>query len=278
MISREQMDKNQVWIYVATLIVAAGVGVWLPEFSSNLDGFISFVLAVLMYGMFTQIPFFRLKDAFRNRKFIYALLLTNYLAVPLIVCGLVRFLPGDPALLLGVLLVLLTPCIDYVIVFTHLGLGDEKLILTSTPLLFVSQMLLLPLYLWLFMGDQASGIVSAGPFAEAFISLIIIPLMLALLTQWWSKHKPQGERALRAAAWLPVPFMALTLFFIVASQIAKLYSSLEYVGQVIPFIQDWRRPGFTVELGRGVNPLPLGQFDEIYEESLGILLASLYLE
>ena len=43
------------------------------------------------------------------------------------------------------------------------------------------------------------------------------------------------------------------------------------------FIQEWRRPGFTVELGLGVNPLPLSQFEEIYEESLGIFLASLYM-
>ncbi|MGG6310724.1 M14 family zinc carboxypeptidase [Paenibacillus macerans] len=50
-----------------------------------------------------------------------------------------------------------------------------------------------------------------------------------------------------------------------------------YAGYKDWFIQDWRRPGFTVELGSGVNPLPLSQFDEIYEESLGILLASLYM-
>ncbi len=42
------------------------------------------------------------------------------------------------------------------------------------------------------------------------------------------------------------------------------------------FIQDWRRPGFTIEVGRGTNPLPLSQFEQIYQESLGILLASLY--
>ncbi|SER40352.1 M14 family metallopeptidase [Salipaludibacillus aurantiacus] len=41
------------------------------------------------------------------------------------------------------------------------------------------------------------------------------------------------------------------------------------------FIQEWRRPGFTVELGRGVNPLPLNQFDQIYEENLGIFLVNL---
>ncbi|MNZ75627.1 Gamma-D-glutamyl-L-diamino acid endopeptidase 1 [compost metagenome] len=43
------------------------------------------------------------------------------------------------------------------------------------------------------------------------------------------------------------------------------------------FIQDWRRPGFTIEVGRGTNPLPLTQLEEIYQESLGILLASLYM-
>jgi g-D-glutamyl-meso-diaminopimelate peptidase len=50
-----------------------------------------------------------------------------------------------------------------------------------------------------------------------------------------------------------------------------------YAGYKDWFIQDWRRPGFTIEAGRGVNPLPLSQFDEIYEECLGILLANLYM-
>lgn len=43
------------------------------------------------------------------------------------------------------------------------------------------------------------------------------------------------------------------------------------------FIQEFRRPGFTLELGEGVNPLPLDQFDEIYQETMGIFLASLYM-
>ncbi len=30
------------------------------------------------------------------------------------------------------------------------------------------------------------------------------------------------------------------------------------------FIQEFRRPGYTVEVGQGVNPLPISQFDEIY--------------
>ncbi|MCF6137899.1 M14 family metallopeptidase [Pseudalkalibacillus berkeleyi] len=50
-----------------------------------------------------------------------------------------------------------------------------------------------------------------------------------------------------------------------------------YAGYKDWFIQEWKRPGYTVELGEGVNPLPIEQYDEIYEESLGIMLASLYM-
>ena len=40
------------------------------------------------------------------------------------------------------------------------------------------------------------------------------------------------------------------------------------------FIQYFRRPGYTIEVGRGENPLPLSQFDEIYRDNLPILLAA----
>ena len=39
------------------------------------------------------------------------------------------------------------------------------------------------------------------------------------------------------------------------------------------FIQTYRRPGFTIEVGAGENPLPLSQFAEIYTASLPILVA-----
>ena len=38
------------------------------------------------------------------------------------------------------------------------------------------------------------------------------------------------------------------------------------------FIQRFNRPGYTIEAGIGVNPLPLSQFDEIYSDNLGILV------
>ena len=37
------------------------------------------------------------------------------------------------------------------------------------------------------------------------------------------------------------------------------------------FIQDYNRPGYTIEVGLGESPLPLSQFDSIYRDNVGIL-------
>lgn len=37
------------------------------------------------------------------------------------------------------------------------------------------------------------------------------------------------------------------------------------------FIQEFRRPGYTIEAGQGTNPLPLADFDEIYADNLPLL-------
>ena len=38
------------------------------------------------------------------------------------------------------------------------------------------------------------------------------------------------------------------------------------------FIQNYNKPGYTIEVGIGENPLPISQFDEIYNDNLGILV------
>ena len=40
------------------------------------------------------------------------------------------------------------------------------------------------------------------------------------------------------------------------------------------FIKTFRRPGYTIEVGMGENPLPIRQFDEIYRDNLGILVTA----
>ncbi|MFS0688845.1 arsenic resistance protein [Sporosarcina sp. 179-K 8C2 HS] len=234
MITREKLEEKQISLYAFVLLIAAGFGLFVPDFAGRLDVTISVVIAILMYSMFSQIPFASLRNPFSNRRFIGALLTVNYIAVPIVVWLLSKLLPDYPPLLLGVYLVLLTPCIDYVIVFTSLGRGNEKLLLMATPILFVTQMLLLPLYLWLFMGRDTLGIVEARPFIEAFIGLIVIPLGVAILIQLYVTKARTGASIIELSAWLPVPFMALTLFVIAASQIGKLSASIDLLLKVIP--------------------------------------------
>lgn len=70
---------------------------------------------------------------------------------------------------------------------------------------------------------------------------------------------------------------------VLAEEFARVsgYKAVQYVdsyaGYKDWFIKEFRKPGFTIELGKGINPLPLSQFDEIFEEVLGIFLAALYM-
>ncbi|WP_298266537.1 hypothetical protein [Geobacter sp.] len=232
--SREQLEEKQILVYAVALAIGTAFGSWRPAFGASLEFLISPVLAILLYSMFSQIPFLYLREAFANHRFTAALLTVNFIVVPLLVWLLSRLLPEHPPLLLGVYLVLLTPCIDYVIVFTHLGRGNAQLVLASTPLLLLVQMLLLPIYLWLFLGDRAAWVMSTGPFLEAFLVLIVLPLGLALATEFWAKRRRSGAVWLEATAWLPVPFMALTLLFVVASQIGRIEQYLSVVIRAIP--------------------------------------------
>ncbi|MGE6609980.1 M14 family metallopeptidase [Peribacillus sp. NPDC076916] len=59
------------------------------------------------------------------------------------------------------------------------------------------------------------------------------------------------------------------------------YRSVQYVdshaGYKDWFIQEFKRGGFTIELGKGINPLPLSHLPGIYEDSVKILMAGLYM-
>ena len=54
--------------------------------------------------------------------------------------------------------------------------------------------------------------------------------------------------------------------------LANVPEQSAYAGYKDWFIQEFRRPGYTIEVGEGVNPLPISQFDEIYKDTLPILI------
>ncbi|RDZ53779.1 arsenic resistance protein, partial [Haloferax sp. Atlit-10N] len=192
-LSKQWIQHNQVGVYAVAVLIAIGVGLGLPGTSSILEPLINPVLAVLLYVTFLEIPFVRIRRAFRNSRFMAAALGMNFVVVPVVVFGLTRFLPQKPVLLVGAFMVLLTPCIDYVITFTDLAGGDAEQITAATPALMLVQLLLLPLYLWLFMGQQVAEFIEAGPFIEAFVVIIALPLALAWATELWADRSDRGE-------------------------------------------------------------------------------------
>ncbi|MFJ9107358.1 bile acid:sodium symporter [Streptomyces sp. NPDC102283] len=231
------MERHQVAVYVGALAAGGLLGGAVPGAGPGLEHAINPLLAALLYVTFLQVPAAELFRSVRTGRFLAATLVVNFVVVPLVVAAMFGFLPDDRAVRLGVLLVLLAPCIDYVIVFSGLAGGSGERLLAATPLLLLAQMVLLPVYLFLFMGPGLADVVEAGPFVEAFVVLIAVPLALAWLTQAGAARRPAGQKAVEAMGAAMVPLMAAVLLTVVASQVPKLgdVGSLGDVGRVVPF-------------------------------------------
>ncbi len=231
--TREFLERRQISIYFGTVVLAAIIAKFVPG-TTNLEVFVNPALALMLFVTFLQVPLADLRLAFIQVKFFAALLIANFVMVPLLVAALVQLLPHDPMVLLGVLMVLLTPCIDYVVTFSHLGRADARLLLAATPALLIVQMLLLPVYLGLFFGNDATGLVRLDPFIHAFIWLIAVPLILAGLVQIWAARAYTGELVSTKLGLLPVPATALVLFVVIASVVPQLETATGVVLQVLP--------------------------------------------
>ncbi len=232
--TREQLETHQIPIYFAAVLAAVAFGLMASDSASQLEALVTPAIAVLMYAMFLQIPFLDLRQGWGNRRFITALLLANFILVPLLVWAITRGLVEHPAILVGALLVLLTPCIDYVVVFTHIGKGDSRLTLAATPVLLLLQLVLLPVYLAWMLGDSSNVAISIAPFVEAFVLLIVLPMILAVLTSVGARRSGAVWAWNNACAWLPVPAMALVLVVVIASQIAVVLRDFDRLLPVIP--------------------------------------------
>lgn len=230
---REVLEAQQIIIYFGTVIAAITIAMFFPG-TVVFENTINPALALMLFVIFLQVPLAALKQSLIQFRFLIALLIVNFMMVPLLVAALIQFTPADPMVRLGVLLVLLTPCIDYVVTFAHLGRADARLLLAATPVLLIVQMLLLPFYLGLFLGDSASGLVQLNPFVQAFIWLIFIPFTLARLVQIWAERKLTGKRFATALGFLPVPATAMVLFVVIATVVPQLGSAFNMVLKVIP--------------------------------------------
>lgn len=81
--------------------IRAGISAGLLALGAGhpLEAWIVSALAMLLYGMFTQIPFLRFREAVSNGRFSAVLPVLNFAVVPAVVWGVTRFFPDSPPLL-----------------------------------------------------------------------------------------------------------------------------------------------------------------------------------
>lgn len=230
---RLTLERRQVAIYLIAIAVGLGLGTVLPAAGPVFEALLWPVLVALLYTTFVQVPLLHLREAFADHRFITAILLGNFVIVPLAVWGLLMWLPADPILRLGVLLVLLVPCTDWFLTFSQLGQGDVPRAIAVTPLNLLLQLLLLPFYLWL-MGE---GIVPAALGLQDVwpaLLIVLLPLGLAALSERWIEAVPERRALRERLAWWPVPLLAVVVFLIAGAQVGAVIDAMELLPILVP--------------------------------------------
>lgn len=247
----EWWDHRQVPLYLAAIVLGGVVGVFAPAMAPTFAESINPVLAMLLFATFLSVPFIEVGRSFLDLRFLGAVLILNFVIVPVVVFGLSRFVADDQGLLIGVLLVLLTPCIDYVIVFTGLAGGARAPLLAAAPLLMLLQIVLLPLYLLLFAGSDSAALIDIGPFVEAFLVLIAVPLVAAATVQAIARRHRAGRTIETGFAGAMVPLMMLTLAVVVGSQISAVGGEAVALLRVLPLYAAFLVLMLLIGLGAG---------------------------
>lgn len=227
-------DAHQVPLFIFAIVASGAAGLLAPWTAPTLAAAITPALALLLFATFLGVPLSELGRSLRDIRFLGTVVGVNFAVVPLLAFGLSRFVADDPGLLIGVLLVLLTPCVDYVIVFTGLAGGASARLLAATPLLMLLQVVLLPICLPLFAGQAAVGAIEAGPIVEAFLLLIALPLGAAAIIQRMSGRHRLAVAVESAAGRAMVPLMMITLAVVVGSQIAAVGADVVTLVRVVP--------------------------------------------
>jgi len=270
-------DRVQVPLYLAAIALGAVVGLAAPQVAPTLEHSITPVLGLLLFATFLGVPLVEVGRGLRDARFLVTVLAANFVAVPVLVFALSRFVADDRGLLIGVLLVLLTPCIDYVIVFTGLAGGARARLLAAAPLLMVVQMLLLPVYLLVMAGPDVVDAVDVGPFVEAFLVLVLLPLAAAAAVQALARQHWSGRAVETVTAGAMVPLMMATLAVVVGSQVAAVGSEAATLVRVVPLYV-----GFVVRVASKVARLDVPatravMFSTVTRNSLVVLPLALAL-
>ena len=230
---RLTLERNQVWLYLGGILAGLALGNLAPGMGSTLEYMLWPALVALLYATFVQMPLLHVREAFRDHRFVGAVLLGNFLLVPLLTWAMLQWLPHDPALRMGVLLVLLVPCTDWFITFSQLGGGNVPRAIAVTPINLLLQLALLPLYLWLML-DQGVALELRVIDLWPALLVVLIPLVLAALSERWIEARAGRDVWRERLAWWPVPLLTLVVFLIAGAQAEAVRAALRELLIVIP--------------------------------------------
>lgn len=208
-----------------TLFVMAGIAVGLaaaqaPGVPDVADRLVFPALMVMLFASFAGIPLEGLRRAFGNRRVVGSSLAVNFVWNPLLAVGLgAVFLADHPALWVGLLMLLVTPCTDWYLIFTDLANGDVPLATSLLPYNLVLQLVLLPVYLSLFAGTLVD--LRLRVLLEGIALVLVVPLALAAAARY-------GLTRLRGRQWLTdvfLPKLGPVQILFLAVAVAAMFAS-----------------------------------------------------
>ena len=205
-----RLERHQVWLYLAAAVLGLVGGTLWPRIGGVFDVVVWPLLVALLYATFTQVPLRSIVPALGDVRFLGAVLVGNFLLMPALVWLLILFTPADDALRVGLLLVLLVPCTDWFITFTHLAGGDTARAITLTPVNLLLQLLLLPVYVWLMAPAGLGAAIGLANIWPAVL-VVLVPLAAAAISEPLLDRRADGHRLRRSLGHAPVPLLALVI-------------------------------------------------------------------
>ncbi|PBB06197.1 arsenic resistance protein [Salimicrobium humidisoli] len=216
-------------IYTPLILTAALLGIAFSQVSSvkHIAGHAILPLLMVMLTLtFFQVPLREVKQAFTRTTFTLTTLVINFLWSPLLAWGLAFvFLSDHPSLYIGFIMLMITPCTDWYLVFTGIAKGDVALSTAILPVNLLLQLLLLPVYLLLFAGT--GGMVQPAFFIESVVMVLFSPFLIAILFRLLLKKTPRMMKSLQSGAGpLPIVFLSLAIAAMFASEGRLLLENL----------------------------------------------------
>lgn len=199
------------------------------------ENFVTPFLFVMLFGAFLNIPLNDYRTAFANIKFSITTVLINFVWTPILVWLLGNlFLSSSAILQIGFIMLMVTPCTDWYLIFTGAVKGNVPLSASVLPVNLILQVILLPLYLLIFGGS--SGTVNMQEVLISITVMLLLPFTLAQLGKFLlSKMQNNDSRskifAKFSASQTILLAMAITAMF--AAKGSSLLSNLNVVAVLL---------------------------------------------